>query len=214
MKHAVLSVLLISTLMACGGSTFVVVDGGDVDGGAGGSGGSGNDASVKPDANPDLYACDGTFGSCVLTGPGCCGIGCGMEPVVVAVGRNQTEVYREATCDTKGPVACPGCASIPNPNVHAACRNRTCEVVDVRTSELSACQTDLDCQLAYGAACCARCEPPTIYELVAINRRRTSDFRSLVCAGTEACPRCASDWSSFGAVCDVSTKHCKVLQKK
>lgn len=205
------STVLLMVVTACGGQNFVVVDVADASVGEGGGkeAGDGTDAFIRRDANdPDFYACESSFGSCVLTAPGCCGLLCGQSAGMVAVGKGQVDAFREATCTSTEP--CPACRGAVDPNLFAVCASSRCNVFDVRKSSVSECKADADCTLAYARGCCAPCNGVREEDVVAINASRASEFKKLLCNGLVGCPECLTDWSPLRPACDLAIKHCVV----
>lgn len=91
---------------------------------------------------------------CVIN-QGCCGF-CGIENVDDLEAVNQAYAdYNDAEC------AVIDCDYCPPPEAAeqfgARCNAGSCEIYDVRVSELSACETDDDCRLRSGLNCCEGC---------------------------------------------------------
>jgi hypothetical protein len=115
--------------------------------------------------------------------------------------------YRARVCS--GGVACPACAGIPEPSLQAFCLGGQCTAVDVRTSELSACDKDGDCKLRY-ASCCETCTA-TPEGLIAV--KDLSGYRDEVCSPNASCPKCLVTYPpNVVARCDPATKHCRVAK--
>jgi hypothetical protein len=95
--------------------------------------------------------------------------------------------------------------------VTAVCRMDTCNAIDIRTDELSACSTDSDCTLRWGVNCCELCATDTQNTgLVAV--RKTPSYSEALCNPETPCPPCAPPPypANASAVCN-STGHCEVL---
>jgi hypothetical protein len=182
--------LVIATLSgvgACGGSTEANGSGGTAaSGGTGGStttGGTGGSGAAS-----DFSSC-GQATDCVIASVGCCG---GCEPlspsVLVSINADQLSAYVEAQ-------GCSGVACSPCPPVDElktlgqyfvpVCEAGRCGIQDIRQTDLVVCQTDSDCFLRDGAACCDECDGTG---LVAVS---STDFGPR-CEPFPACPRCAS----------------------
>ena len=115
-------------------------------------------------------------GMCVLVPRTCCG-SCGLPSPTdeIAVPRDKASEYRTLVCKADaGPIGCPDCAGIGDPNLQAFCRGGECVPVNVPTDTVSACSTDDDCQLAQGV-CCGPCGGE--FTLVGVAKSKLGEFR-------------------------------------
>jgi len=147
-------------------------------------------------ACPVAYACTLTPRSCCSP----CGVprACDLFAVVVS----NEHLLRAKVCPE--PMACPECESNENPQLHAACRNAKCEVIDVRNDALSACTSDDEC-IARVSHCCDPCEggQPEI----AIRKDAVVQYRQEVC-GKVKCMNCKP--KTWKAICHSTRKHCVI----
>jgi hypothetical protein len=192
--------IALALVAACGGT----VVGGNPDGG-GGSGDGG--------APPDLAACSGP-GVCDITFRSCCGT-CGQPTVgdMVGVHMDKVSAYRTLAC-SGGDQPCPACAAMPNPELVAVCRAKTCQAVDVSVDDaLSGCARDEDCVLRYANTCCEPCSGGLFRDLIALSVTGVEEYRANVCRPNEgACSRCLVEYPpAVKATCNLATKHCEVL---
>jgi hypothetical protein len=144
---------------------------------------------------------------CMLAPAGCCAP-CGMPSKcdLVAMPRSAFEPFRRATCPS--PVACPACASAMPPQIVPFCRAGVCEVVDVPTDAITACEQDSDC-LVRDWACCTACDASPVYP-IAIRRDAMSTYDDQVCSLAGSCPKCKTGIQGYRAKCERATKHCMV----
>jgi hypothetical protein len=205
---AVMRVLLLAALLtvACGGKTTddeLTPDSGATD--------TGTTADTSPvlDAAPDLRSCTGP-GTCSLVPTTCCG-SCSQPTTenMTAVTKGREPEHTKLVCGD-GPVGCPACApAIFDGSVQAWCVGTRCTAVDVRKESLSTCATDDDCMLRY-QSCCEPCDENP-FDLIALNKSQTAQYRSKVCVGDETCSKCLARYpADASAVCDPATKHCRV----
>lgn len=181
-------------------------------GGCGGTttlGNGGTDAGTDGGV-PGYAACDGP-GQCKALVPGCCGV-CGAPALSDVTGVNASRVteFKAATCHEKNPI-CPKCAQMTEPNLVAFCESDRCTARDVRTEELSACQTDSDCVLRT-AECCSPCQVEP-FQLIAIAKAHAEDFRASVCAPTDACPHCVVQMPPGHVASCGPQHHCQVTEQ-
>ena len=157
-----------------------------------------------------LAACDPNGRSACETTPdctidhGCCGF-CGTASVdqLIAVNVNYAS-YNSTEC---GLVDCEYCEPPPElAQFGARCDSGTCEVYDVRNSDLSACETDADCRLRLGLGCCEGCSGD---EWVAVST--SDDVQQELCGGEpQPCPACATPQpEDLQAICGADG-HCAV----
>jgi len=98
-------------------------------------------------------ACE-TSQECVID-HGCCGF-CGVESGedLVAV-NSEYASYTGIQCAGVDCVSCPPSDEVAQ--YGARCNEGSCEVYDVRKSDVSACNSDADCRLRGGLGCCESC---------------------------------------------------------
>lgn len=147
-------------------------------------------------------ACESTA-ECVVD-HGCCGF-CGMDHPDQLVAVNAK--YGSFTAPQCALVDCAQC-TVPEQLGHfgARCNEGTCEIYDVRKSDLSACETDADCRLRAGLSCCESCGE-TNWVAVSTDRERVEKE---LCGDMPAgCPACApiEPVRTFAAC---SQGHCQV----
>jgi hypothetical protein len=143
-----------------------------------------------PGGSPNYDTCQEPA-DCMVTTTGCCGICDG--PNISArdlLAHNKAFAGKIGTCGA-GDIACAPCPA-PLPGQGSLkyfvpdCVQGQCAVLDLRTSDYTACETAQDCRLRNGTACCEGCgggEPIAV--------RNDGSFEKLVC-GSEpvACPAC------------------------
>jgi hypothetical protein len=141
-----------------------------------------------PGGAPNYDSCEEPA-DCTLS-TGCCGICDGPD-----ISARELTAYNKAFHSELS--SCPDipCAPCPEPLPGQGslkyfvpdCVQGQCAVVDLRTSELTACETHLDCRLRNGTQCCEGCAPGD--DVVAV--RNDGSFEKLVC-GSEppACLTC------------------------
>jgi hypothetical protein len=153
-----------------------------VEAGAGASGGSGGGSTSDPN---DLHACTGP-GQCILVEAArdCCVARCGEEPLsffdaihvdhLPAWHAGQTCAGCLEPCGAEGTQA-----FIQSTRTFvAACEDGRCRPVDIREHAATACTSDADCRLRWGATCCPdRQENPDT--IVAYSNR--DELRALTC---------------------------------
>ena len=138
---------------------------------------------------------------CVLVAAGCCGA-CDRETAFsfVSVNRGKTQDYAQ---QNRCSVSCGMCDPTPESErtrqyFIPGCRAGRCIVVDVRDTELVACETNDHCALRDGLECCQSCDGEGI---VALNR--SAQVESVTCA--EPIPPCApcapTDSTKYQARC-------------
>lgn len=134
---------------------------------------------------------------CVLTSAGCCDV-CGSPTaadVVPVAAARESDYYRQVSCpeSESGPVACPACATQPNPHLVAYCDTApfrpVCQLADLGAPPYSPCEADSDCVLAT-PRCCACGEIP-LSETIAVRADHAGDIDALLCElGGGECPPC------------------------
>jgi hypothetical protein len=97
----------------------------------------------------------------MVVSSGCCGL-CLDAPFEEALGLN---VVRVTAGDHQpcGEVECEPCPEVPVPQqvsqyYFPTCSAGECGVVDLRTTEYTACSDDAECVLRAGTGCCERCD--------------------------------------------------------
>lgn len=179
--------------------------------GTGGCDGSGGGAGFT--GQPEWTSCDGP-GQCSIRRATCCDT-CGPQTLesAVAIRNDSIEPVTKAICEYEcnSQLNCPDidCAPVTE-HVTAVCRTGSCEAVDVRKDELSACATDADCTLRWGVTCCELCV--AFFDnagLVAV--RKTPSFSGELCDPNIGCPPCAPPPypAEATAICNASG-HCEV----
>jgi hypothetical protein len=138
---------------------------------------------------------------------GCCGF-CGIESVDEFEAVNQAyAAYNDPECQL---VDCEYCEPPPaTEQFGARCAAGTCEVYDVRESDLSTCTSDDDCRLRSGLSCCEGCGDGN---WVAVSNNATLLYEEL--CGTEPlpCPACEPIHpEDFEAICGAQG-HCIVSE--
>lgn len=160
---------------------------------------------------PRFDACDGPA-QCILAINGCCGK-CGAPALSDwdAINKTQGDAHRAAVCTDPAP-ACPKCATILDPNQIAFCRASRCKAIDVRLDAISECATDSDCRLRAGNGCCEACAVAETSQLIALSKSKGGELEAQVCdPAAGACPPCVPTYpAGVTAICDPTTRHCKV----
>ncbi len=151
---------------------------------------------------------------CTLVSNTCCGT-CGRPSLadVDAVRVDAVEAYGRAVCPDPDPI-CPGCATMPNPNLLATCDRTTarCEVMDIEQDEVSACERDTDCVVRV-PDCCPCGADVSVPRLVALRVDRVRDYLARVCDSAIACPECEPVYpADVEAICDRASGHCRIQQ--
>jgi hypothetical protein len=163
----------------------------------------GRTATGGAGGEPDIDACESSS-ECVLLESMCCA----CEPYRARDLFAINEAY--VPIDTTDCAACAECpelgAEVPlMSNYFPACINHECEVIDVRETVATSCESDADCHLRSGAGCCPQCGDNPI-------ALRDDAFleQMLGCESFEGCPKCDSDLSGYAAVCDGN--ECRVVR--
>jgi hypothetical protein len=157
-------------------------------GAAGGSsmGGSAGTAGVDP------TACTASA-ECTLVPVSCCGGQC--EPTMlasfVAVNQNEAHVYTDK-CALVDCMPAP-CAYVPpekrnRPYFASLCQAGHCQAVDIRTTSITECVTDLDCRLRVGVSCCEGCGA-TVDNVIALSAKANL-WQTFCGQGDIGCPAC------------------------
>jgi hypothetical protein len=162
-------------------------------------------------ATKDWDKC-GAPGDCTLQAKGCCAP-CGMPGIddVDAVNQSKIDEHQKDVCGEELPV-CPACATMPNPDLLAACAlgQGKCVALEVSKSSFAACTKDEDCMLR--AATCCGCGPYDKEQLLALNKGQNAAYASELGCDLVNCAPCENPEFPEGvkAVCDPQTKHCRV----
>lgn len=205
MRPSIGSVVGLASLLflaGCGGKTdgAGVTDGGPDGGGPG----------PTSDGGPDVSTACTQPSDCHLTSRTCCGV-CGAPTASDVVSTTDVAGYHAAVCAAEsggGPSTCAGCAGRSTADLQPTCTAGRCAVLDVDADPISACAVDADCVLRAGT-CCGACGAIEPWMVVAIHKDSEVAYRALVCAASEACPKCAGSFpSGMTALCDAATKHC------
>ena len=155
-------------------------------GAAGGAGAAGSGAaSGVGAAGFDFAACQ-PGDTCLLETQTTCGAGC--EPIppdryIPINSKNEAAFKAQQLEPLCIQAACPAVPpeQVNAPNYYGACVAERCQVLDVRTSALSACDSDSQCLLREGTACCA-C---SFTDLIAVTSQ--AEAQKAFCAPGEAC---------------------------
>jgi hypothetical protein len=134
----------------------------------GGCGGNANNyeslaacQAACPSTNPSYDHCD-VAADCTLGPAGCCGEcdgpNVGAHSLIAYARRYEAEV--RSGC---GDVACGGCSELPGFDGQLKyfvpdCVDHQCIVLDIRTSEITACADDQQCIVRHGTSCCPACD--------------------------------------------------------
>ena len=147
---------------------------------------------------------------CSLAIDNCCGP-CGRPTLddYDAILSSRSVEHARRVCPDPGSVPCPGCASMDNPNLGAACEGGTCVGYDVRQRSLSSCTSDGDCRLR--TRDCCECGGGTDFgSLIALRVDGETSYQTLACEPDSACPECAPIYpTEFEAFC-ADDGHCDV----
>jgi hypothetical protein len=105
-------------------------------------------------------------------------------------------------------VDCDSCDAPPESEHFAAtCNAGSCEIMDIRKSELSACTTDADCRLRAGLSCCEDCSSAS---WVAVSVDSPAVLGALCGPNPLPCPPCVPIYpEDLIAVCG-SNGHCEL----
>jgi hypothetical protein len=159
-----------------------------------------------PSARPAPNACDVTS-DCIIAQPGCCAA---CEPLA----EEQFVAIHHARRDTLGgdcDVACGPCNQVTELERTGqyfvpACGQVSCLLLDLRRTS-AACDSDDDCSLRDGSACCEGCDGTG---LVALS---STEYVEATCAPNTGCDGCVPNIpAEFEAGCN-DNGHCVVRQK-
>lgn len=144
---------------------------------------------------------------CALANVGCCP-SCSppSKCSYAAVPRSAVGEFSRAVCPS--PRGCPKCDEGMPPQRLPFCREARCEVVDVPSDAISACERDADC-VVRDWACCTPCDASPVYP-IAIRRDAMATYDEQVCSMAGSCARCKTGMQGYRARCDAGTKHCVV----
>ena len=175
-------------------------------GGSGNAGGTVGSAGTAGAGGADMRACSSNT-DCEVVPVSCCGCGTGPVANYTAINGKYDAQYSQR-CSAVDCAGCPPIAVDPNnPTFYyvPTCQAGRCEVVDLRTTDITACSSASDCSLRAGTACCPGCSGTP----VALNIKNASKLSSLVC-GSEptGCLACLPDFSNYSAAC--SNGRCSV----
>lgn len=156
----------------------------------------------------DFNKCSGPT-QCTLNPKGCCSP-CGATDLSMfsAVSLASQSAFQKSVCPVPEP--CPKCATLMNPNHQAHCINNECTAVDIRSSTFAECTADADCMVRT-AACCECGNGADASNLIALAKNKAGAYEQAVCDPMAACKECLPVYpSTIKAVCDQSTKKCKL----
>lgn len=174
-----------------------------------------------PSGTPNYDACKLPT-DCVVTGTGCCGI-CDSAGITAHdliaynrqyAGQLQCGLALDVAAGGTGssgaaaPVACAPCPLPPAGQGTLKyfvpdCVAGQCQVVDLRTSPVTACQTSSDCKVRNGTGCCEGC---TAGDPFAVSKN--GSFEKLVCGGDVGCPACVPAPTNAVPYCNAQG-HCE-----
>jgi len=147
----------------------------------------------------------------VLETKSACGAGCEPVPIsgFIAINSAHDAEYRASGGPTPPclaiscPDPAPGAANTPN--YYAACESGHCQVLDVRTSELSACGSVTECWVRSGTSCCG-CGSD---DLIAVSTQ--ANVEQAFCGASGGCVGdCASGPLAPGMSVACVAGHCRV----
>ena len=142
---------------------------------------------------------------CVVGRRGCCGPCQEYAPEAFT---KAEQTRQEKDCADK-PISCKACKKPGvDRNYLATCEANACKLVDLRTSSMSECAADTDCQLVPPRCCGCQGEP------VAVSKSGHSQHREVVCEamGNINCAACRIPrYDGHKAVC--AAGHCQVTER-
>lgn len=147
---------------------------------------------------------------CALAAADCCAP-CGaptlddVDPILAS----RAADHRAFVCPNPDAFPCPGCPSMPAPNLVAICEAARCAERDVRQLPLSECSADADCVLR--TRDCCECGGATdLGSLIAVRADARSDYAALVCEPGSGCPECEPVYpTDIEAYCETDG-HCAI----
>ncbi len=190
-------------------------------GGAGGGGGVAGVAGISGSAGFPGAGAGGTKpltwqdctlpGTCEKRSPSCC-TGCDTD-IDYAVYAGLADQFDKEIC----PILPEPCENPCHPdslytgqNLQARCEEAKCELVDVRTDAMSACQSDADCVLHH-EGCCPLCAGDLAHT-IALSLAGVATYEAQACnpEAPVACPSCAPAYPDGAkAVCNAK-HHCEM----
>jgi hypothetical protein len=165
----------------------------------------------EPDAGTLVHWSDCAVPSdCTLVANSCCGQ-CGVPTLdgMDAVNRLYTNAHYAEVCPVPQP--CPDCPVGANPELFATCSTVSgrCAGIDLGTSTLTECNTDLDCTIRV-PDCCECGADTSPWRLIALRQDQESAYASLVCDPLTGCAECEPTYpDDVRAVCGADG-HCEV----
>jgi hypothetical protein len=166
--------------------------GGSSSTGGSANGGTGNVAGTGASAGSggtDIQACTSNT-DCEIEPTSCCSCSTGPVSNFTAINSKYVNQYNQR-CGTVDCAGCPPTAFNPNDPVFyyvPTCQAGRCTVVDLHTTDITACSTAADCSVRSGTACCPGCAA----QAVALNTKNEPELSKLVCGNElSACPGCA-----------------------
>ena len=148
-------------------------------------------------AKPDLDVCD-VPSDCQVADAGCCPA---CEPVgastLTAINVRRSQEHG-ARCGDVDCAACPGVDELSSTRQYfvPTCEvNKRCALIDIREHNVTECQTDADCRLRDGSACCGGCDGQGLVSV-------SSDaLFTAQCGPDTACPECEPIFSEHLPSC-------------
>jgi hypothetical protein len=154
----------------------------------------------------DIRSCSSNT-DCEVVPVSCCSCGTGPVSSYTAINTKYTAQYNER-CGTIDCVACPPTAFDPNNPVFyyvPTCQAGHCAVVDLRTTDVTACSSAAECSLRAGTACCSACSGTPI----ALNTKNAPKLSALVCGSDPGlCLACTPDFADYSVAC--TDRRCNV----
>lgn len=203
-----------------GGGASAGEGGASADGGAGASAGEGGasagDGGSSPVGVVDKSACVSNS-DCTIIPNRCCTCYYGSQlsdyiAINVAYASDYQAQCNAADCptcipgfspsDPIGPVAnyVPSCRqlAVPDPSTGGETARGQCVIVDLRVTEITACDVKEDCALRGGTQCCPGCGGSPI----SINKSKEPDLETLLCDATPAaCSACTPTFPGYIVNC-------------
>lgn len=150
---------------------------------------------------------------CTLRPAGCC-YPCGSWSADDFDGVDVEETAQHMGLVCAEPVPCPRCATMPDPNVYAACSPDegpygTCRARDLRADPaIVGCTSSDECRIR-AASCCECGADTSISNLVAV--RRGAPIEDALCDAGQACDECAPTYpAEVSAYCNLSRGVCEL----
>jgi hypothetical protein len=151
------------------------------------------------DSGPDSvdpFFCNRS-GQCFVKPEDCCRNDCSLDALVTKNSAGFTGYV--LACAQRG---CTPCRV--NARWVPQCIDNRCTIVDLEASSISACRTDADCKLRWGATCCEKCHADPAFDLVSVSQS------VLFCAAGDSCDPCALAPFPPQARAVCVNEHCRV----